>query len=362
MYYWSHTEVPQSVPQTPGRLSTLSWPPVSPCASDIFVSPCSPSMHDFIPQERTPRSLDHLEKTPPSQTTTQTTSSISTADNTRTTDETPHQITEISENINSTKKSSTSIDQPTQEKNHQSTEKTSENNSSKKSICETTKDKTDKISSSTSSKKSSTCEIPKEKTLRAELQKISELEDYIKDLQQELEKYKTLVEIQTLTSNVVRDFGSPTKGNFKLTPQLDSSDSKSSSPSSTPSHPLPDLISPVENRTKTPKTQNGVETKMITSTPKENVTLNNLDVSPVKIETSNDESGSGSLSGKELTKADEVSSSLPLQSGIESHLRPSGVEDQQSGVRIDQDQSPIGLLLPTPGKEGKHFLVISSFI
>ncbi|KAG5883167.1 hypothetical protein JTB14_010303 [Gonioctena quinquepunctata] len=38
MYYWSHAEPPLSVPQTPGRLSMLSWPPASP--QEVFLPPC----------------------------------------------------------------------------------------------------------------------------------------------------------------------------------------------------------------------------------------------------------------------------------------------------------------------------------
>ncbi|KAG5887427.1 hypothetical protein JTB14_024626 [Gonioctena quinquepunctata] len=37
MYYWSHAEPPLSVPQTPGRLSKLSWPPASP--QKVFLAP-----------------------------------------------------------------------------------------------------------------------------------------------------------------------------------------------------------------------------------------------------------------------------------------------------------------------------------
>ncbi|XP_076265744.1 formin protein cappuccino isoform X1 [Rhynchophorus ferrugineus] len=37
IYYWSHAEIPQSQPQTPGRLSAIYWPPSSPC--DVATSP-----------------------------------------------------------------------------------------------------------------------------------------------------------------------------------------------------------------------------------------------------------------------------------------------------------------------------------
>ncbi|XP_018335635.1 protein cappuccino isoform X2 [Agrilus planipennis] len=39
MYYWAHTEAPQSVPQTPGKFTTLHWPPTSPSPSEVFYSP-----------------------------------------------------------------------------------------------------------------------------------------------------------------------------------------------------------------------------------------------------------------------------------------------------------------------------------
>lgn len=195
MYYWSHTEVPQSVPQTPGRLSTISWPPVSPSPSDIFVSPCS--QHDFIPLEKSPRStLDSSEKSP-------TYALDSTEKNPMSfTDKTPDKSIHLD------------LDGPLQ--SLKPTEKTPTSNGASLE--------------------------------RLQHEKIAELESTIEELRRELDKYKTLAEIQTLTANAVRDFGSPTKEGFKLQPQVDSSDSKSSSLISTPSHPLPDLISPVETR------------------------------------------------------------------------------------------------------------------
>lgn len=39
MYYWTHSEVPVSVPQTPGRISNLSWPPISPNQLSNMISP-----------------------------------------------------------------------------------------------------------------------------------------------------------------------------------------------------------------------------------------------------------------------------------------------------------------------------------
>ncbi|KAF5269711.1 hypothetical protein FQA39_LY08634 [Lamprigera yunnana] len=38
MYYWAHSETPASVPQTPGRLNSLSWPPTSPCTTELYGS------------------------------------------------------------------------------------------------------------------------------------------------------------------------------------------------------------------------------------------------------------------------------------------------------------------------------------
>ncbi|CAG9817334.1 unnamed protein product [Phaedon cochleariae] len=43
MYYWTHAETPISIPQTPGRLSMISWPPTSP------TEPFSPCGNDLIP-------------------------------------------------------------------------------------------------------------------------------------------------------------------------------------------------------------------------------------------------------------------------------------------------------------------------
>lgn len=139
MYYWAHTEAPASVPQTPGKLTTLSWPPPSPCA-DIFLSPCSPS--DFL-QDTMSRNGD-IVRTP----------------------------------------------------------------------------------------------SPKDS-------KLKELEDTIKQLRQELEKYKTLYEIQALAADASKDSPLIENKSIKLDnviKQVDSSDSKSTSHSSTPTQPLPDLL------------------------------------------------------------------------------------------------------------------------
>nr|CAI5839787.1 unnamed protein product [Callosobruchus analis] len=51
MYYWTHAEVPASVPQTPGRLSMVSWPPTSP-STEQFASPCNKDT--FSPDDEKP--------------------------------------------------------------------------------------------------------------------------------------------------------------------------------------------------------------------------------------------------------------------------------------------------------------------
>ncbi|KAB0794648.1 hypothetical protein PPYR_11487 [Photinus pyralis] len=106
MYYWAHSETPASVPQTPGRLNSLSWPPTSPCPSDVFTS--SPN---GAPKESSP-------------------------------------ILDV---------------------------------------------------------KSS-----------AKDAEILALEEEVRCLRQDIEKYKTLIEIQTLTSNAVKDFGSPDDENKSI--------------------------------------------------------------------------------------------------------------------------------------------------
>ncbi|CAH0555466.1 unnamed protein product [Brassicogethes aeneus] len=102
MYYWTHAETPISMPQTPGRLSMVSWPPND---SDVFLSP---NGNDSV---------------------------------------------------------SLNIDYRPEFKNS------------------------------------------------ARDVEVLSLEEEIKRLHQEIEKYKTLVEIQTLTDNAVKDFGSPIEEN-----------------------------------------------------------------------------------------------------------------------------------------------------
>lgn len=111
MYYWAHNDpTPTSMPQIPGRLSNLSWPPNSPNGpEDVFATP--------------------------------------TADST-------------------------------------------------KSPCDNESKTNYPIMRSTS--------VP-------ETKRILELEEINNNLRQELEKYKTLVQIQSLTSNAIKDFGSPVK-------------------------------------------------------------------------------------------------------------------------------------------------------
>lgn len=52
MYYWAHSETPASVPKTPDRLNFLSWPPTSPCPSEVFTS--SPIASNGVINESSP--------------------------------------------------------------------------------------------------------------------------------------------------------------------------------------------------------------------------------------------------------------------------------------------------------------------
>ncbi|KAK9880093.1 hypothetical protein WA026_008609 [Henosepilachna vigintioctopunctata] len=123
MYYWTYAELPPSVPQTPGRISTISWPPNSPSPSEAF----SKSIPSDTILSSTPRTPDeHLERQ----------------------------------------------ESPENDEKHPTFKKT-EFRSSARDV------------------------------------EVLSLEEEIKRLRQEVEKYKTLVQIQTLTANAVKDFGSP---------------------------------------------------------------------------------------------------------------------------------------------------------
>nr|XP_022901371.1 protein cappuccino-like isoform X1 [Onthophagus taurus] len=111
MYYWTHSEVPQSVPETPGKLTCLSWPPTSPTAS-IYHTPGSNT-----DSYGAPKSPDYISQ--------------------------------------------------------------------------------------------SELETRPESKLSAKEVEILALEDEVKRLKQEVEKYKTLIEIQNLTAQTFKDFGSP---------------------------------------------------------------------------------------------------------------------------------------------------------
>lgn len=113
MYYWAHSETPASVPQTPGRLNSISWPPSSPSISDIL----------------SPNSLAN------------------------------------------------------------------------EAIIITSKE----MSPAATEFKNSARDV-----------EILSLEDEIKRLKQEVEKYKTLIEIQNLTANAVKDFNSPVEENKNI--------------------------------------------------------------------------------------------------------------------------------------------------
>ncbi|XP_074036306.1 formin protein cappuccino isoform X2 [Leptinotarsa decemlineata] len=48
MYYWSHAETPLSLPQTPGRLNVMSWPPTP---SEAFIPPCGNELIPVVSSE-----------------------------------------------------------------------------------------------------------------------------------------------------------------------------------------------------------------------------------------------------------------------------------------------------------------------
>ncbi|XP_044733985.1 protein cappuccino-like isoform X2 [Chrysoperla carnea] len=128
MYYWAHNEAPASMPQTPGRLSQLSWPPTSPGSNEMLSS-----SGDSKVQNKALRSPDIF---------------------------------------------------PEQRNNHENENK---------------------------------CNYPISRSVSVpETKRILELEEINNNLRQELEKYKTLVEIQSLTSNAIKDFGSPVKTTSSL--------------------------------------------------------------------------------------------------------------------------------------------------
>ncbi|KAJ8967555.1 hypothetical protein NQ314_002871 [Rhamnusium bicolor] len=131
MYYWSHAETPISVPQTPGRLSMISWPPTSP--SDVYLSPNTNEAINFISPEY------------------------------------PLLGTQIFSETDE------EIDKPK----------------------------------------------PQEFKNSARDVEILSLEEEINRLRQEVEKYKTLIEIQTLTENAVMDFSSPVEENKSFNKSCD---------------------------------------------------------------------------------------------------------------------------------------------
>ncbi|XP_018575430.1 protein cappuccino isoform X2 [Anoplophora glabripennis] len=131
MYYWSHAEAPISIPQTPGRLSALSWPPMSP--TDVFTPPSTNEAINSILMDGPPQGNTLL---------------------------------------------SPSIDELNKPR-------------------------------------------PMEFKNSARDVEILSLEEEIKRLKQEVEKYKTLIEIQTLTTNAVMDFSSPVEENKPLIKSCD---------------------------------------------------------------------------------------------------------------------------------------------
>ncbi|XP_045473458.1 formin-like isoform X3 [Harmonia axyridis] len=122
IYYWTYAEIPNSVPQTPGRISMVSWPPNSPSSCDAITKPL-PSGNLSSPRTTPDENIDEScspenDHSPP-----------------------PGRKGELS--------------------------------SSARDV------------------------------------ELLSLEEEIRRLRQEVEKYKTLVEIQMLTAKAVKDFGSP---------------------------------------------------------------------------------------------------------------------------------------------------------
>lgn len=50
MYYWAHSEIPQSIPETPGKLSYTSWPPTSPSSSELYTPSSNVDGHSVGPK------------------------------------------------------------------------------------------------------------------------------------------------------------------------------------------------------------------------------------------------------------------------------------------------------------------------
>ncbi|XP_044753972.1 protein cappuccino-like isoform X2 [Coccinella septempunctata] len=137
IYYWTYAEIPQSVPQTPGRISMVSWPPNSPASCDAITKSLA---SDIIVSSPTDKPDDH-----------------SSPEN------------DISPPLTSRREFSSS----------------------------------------------------------ARDVEVLSLEEEIRRLRQEVEKYKTLVQIQTLTDNAVKDFASPIDETKTFQPICDKSGSDS---------------------------------------------------------------------------------------------------------------------------------------
>ncbi|KAI4461001.1 formin [Holotrichia oblita] len=58
MYYWAHSEIPQSIPETPGKLSYTSWPPTSPSSSELYTPSSNIDAHSAGPKSPEPCKLE----------------------------------------------------------------------------------------------------------------------------------------------------------------------------------------------------------------------------------------------------------------------------------------------------------------
>ncbi|KAK9729564.1 Formin Homology 2 Domain [Popillia japonica] len=58
MYYWAHSEIPQSIPETPGKLSYTSWPPTSPSSSELYTPSSNIDAHSAGPKSPEPSKLE----------------------------------------------------------------------------------------------------------------------------------------------------------------------------------------------------------------------------------------------------------------------------------------------------------------
>ena len=60
MYYWAHSEVPVSIPETPGKLSSISWPPTSPSSSEMYTP--NSNVENFTSASKSPVEIQTKEE------------------------------------------------------------------------------------------------------------------------------------------------------------------------------------------------------------------------------------------------------------------------------------------------------------